>query len=145
MKSEAVPNFFLLFDYPQYSNDKLHPNKYQKNVDKQTGKYQQRQKQNDKQGASNILSNMQKNQKQYGNNIFHKDTIDKKKEQQKSIPPILLDQSTVDHQSYDAIIKKMESAESQFGQRCDLSLRGRVYPSTSSITDKMYSLIPQMK
>lgn len=28
LKQEAVPNFFLLFDYPQYSKDKLYPNKY---------------------------------------------------------------------------------------------------------------------
>ena len=36
-------------------------------------------------------------------------------------------------------------AESDYGQKCDLSLRGRVYLAASSITERMYSLIPQMK
>ena len=39
----------------------------------------------------------------------------------------------------------MESATAQHGCMSDLTLRGKVYAANTAITERMYSLLPQMK
>ena len=83
LKKDVVPNFFMLFQYPQYSQDNLIPNKYQVGLDKQVSKLENSSKSDSKQSKNrnNLLTSIYKSQTKAKGNIFNKQQIDSKKKE----------------------------------------------------------------